>query len=218
MPPTTEDLLAKGKQAATSGQKDMAREFLTRVVQQEPQNEDAWLWLSGVANTLPMMRGCLERVLAINPNNSQAREGMAWVQSREAQMRAAQGGTAAPGATGAKPLTDAFTAEEEGDHEEEPLAPAPPRVEGQEPLYPSAAMRLLLMSVEKVTGEKGVNAILRNAGLERYIGNYPPNEIVFNIPYSDYSRFALSLEQFYGRAAKAMQLRVGQEMFNYGLN
>ena len=62
-----------------------------------------------------------------------------------------------------------------------------------------------------------MNAILRNAGLERYISNYPPNEIVFNVPYSDYSALP-SMEEFYGRAAKAMQLRVGQEMFNYGLN
>src|SRR3954451_15249807 len=127
MPPTTEDLLAKGKQAATSGQKDMAREFLTRVVQQEPRNEDAWLWLSGVANTLPMMRGCLERVLSINPNNSQAREGLAWVQQREAQMRAAQaaaGQTAT--ATATRPVTESFTAEEEGEHEEEPILAPPP--------------------------------------------------------------------------------------------
>lgn len=218
MPPTTDDLLTKGKMAATSGQKDMARDFLTRVVQQDPRNEEAWLWLSGVANTLPMMKGCLERVLAINPNNGQAREGMAWVQAREAQMRAAQ--AAQPGgaatATATRAVTDTFTAEEEGEDEEEPLAPAP--VPGKEPMYPSAGMHVLLHSVEKVTGEKGVNAILRNAGLERYVNNFPPNEFVYNIPYSDYSAFARSMEEFYGRAAKAMQLRVGQEMFNYGLN
>src|SRR3954451_727600 len=113
MPPTTEYLLAKGKEAATSGQKDMAREFLTRVVQQEPGNEEAWLWLSGVANTLPMMKGCLERVLRINPNNGQAREGMAWVQAREAQMRAAQAAQAAQAgatarATATAPVTETF--------------------------------------------------------------------------------------------------------------
>jgi hypothetical protein len=169
-----DDLLAKGKQAATSGQKDMARDFLTRAVQQDPGNEDAWLWLSGVANTLPMMRGCLERVLTINPHNEQAKQGLAWVQAREAQMRAAQaaqaaqaalaaGGTAPPAA--AHPLGETFTAEEEGEHVEEALAPAP--VPGQEPMYPSAGMHVLLHSVEKVTGEKGVNAILRNAGMGR---------------------------------------------------
>ncbi len=218
MASVVDDLLAKGKQAATSGQKDMARDFLTRAVQQDPGNEDAWLWLSGVANTLPMMRGCLERVLAINPNNEQAKQGLAWVQAREAQMRAAQAAHAAPAgaAAPAHPLGETFTAEEEGEHVEEALAPAP--VPGQEPMYPSAGMHVLLHSVEKVTGEKGVNAILRNAGMSQYVGNFPPNEFVYNIPYSDYSAFCRSMEEFYGRAARAMQMRVGQEMFSYGLN
>lgn len=212
-----DDLLAKGKQAATSGQKDMARDFLTRAVKQEPGNEDAWLWLSGVANTLPMMRGCLERVLAINPNNEQAKQGMAWVQTREAQMRATHAAAAGGSATApARALGETFTAEEEGEQPEEALAPAP--VPGQEPMYPSAGMYTLLHAVEKVTGEKGVNAILRNAGMGAYVGNFPPNEFLFNIPYHDYSAFCRSLEEFYGRAAKAMQLRVGQEMFDYGLN
>jgi predicted hydrocarbon binding protein len=221
VPPTMEDLMARGKMAATSGQKDLAREYLARVVQQDPRNEEAWLWLSGVANTLPMMRGCLERVLAINPNNGQAREGIAWVQQREAQMQAAQAAQHAVSGNGApaahRPVSETFSAEEEGEHEEEPIL-APPTVEGQEPMYASAAMHVLLHAVEKVTGEKGVNAILRNAGLERYINNYPPNEFIYDIPYSTYSAFCRSMEEFYGRAAKAMQLRVGQELFAYGLN
>ena len=220
MPPTIDDLLVRGKQAAMSGQKDLAREYLTRVVQADPRNEDAWVWLSGVANTLPMMRGCLERVLALNPANGQAREGLAWVQAREAQMHAAQAAQAAATGAVARPtaVSETFSAAEEGEHEDEEPILAPMLVEGQEPMYPSAAMRLLLKAVENVTGEKGVNAILRSAGLERYIGNYPPNEIVFNIPYSEYSAFGRALEEFYGRAAKAMQLKVGKELFDYGLN
>ena len=90
MPATAEELLAKGKTAAISGQKDLAREYLGRVVQLEPHSEEAWLWLSGVANNLPMMKSCLERVLVINPHNQQAREGMNWVRGREAQMAAAR--------------------------------------------------------------------------------------------------------------------------------
>ncbi|HET7080071.1 MAG TPA: hypothetical protein VFM49_21770 [Chloroflexia bacterium] len=231
MPSTAEELLAKGKTAATSGQKDLAREYLGRVVQLEPQHEEAWLWLSGVANNLPMMKSCLERVLAINPHNQQALEGMNWVRGREAQMAAARAAAApAPvpataGAAAAAPAraggpahpAEAFTAEEEGEHEEAPIA-TPTFNEGEEPQYPSAGMRLLIMAVERVTGEKGVNAMLRSAGLEQYVGNYPPNVIEFNIPYSQYSAFGKAMEDFYGRAAKSMQLRVGQELFNYGIN
>src|SRR5437763_11066294 len=113
---TADDLLAKGKQAATSGQKDLAREYLGRVVQADPRNEEAWLWLSGVANSLPMMKTCLERVLTLNPNNAQAREGMAWVQQREQQMAARPATTlGSEGAAAAAAPADTFTPEEEGE-------------------------------------------------------------------------------------------------------
>jgi predicted hydrocarbon binding protein len=213
---TVDELLAKGKMAATSGQKDLAREYLGRAVQLDPRNEDAWLWLSGVSNNLPMMKTCLERVLALNPRNTQALEGMNWVRQREMQVAAAR--AAAPSAVAVAPAPhDAFTAEEEGEHDEEPIA-TPTFHEGEEPKYPSAGMRLLLLAVEKVTGEKGVNAMLRAAHLEQYVNNYPPNVIIFDIPYSQYSAFGRAMEEFYGRAAKSMQIKVGQELFNYGVN
>ncbi|HMA33139.1 MAG TPA: hypothetical protein VKY74_01565 [Chloroflexia bacterium] len=217
MPSTAEELLTKGKMAATSGQKDLAREYLGRVVQLEPQHEEAWLWLSGVANNLPMMKTCLERVLALNPQNTQAQEGMNWVRQKEAQIAAARAAAApAAGPAPAPAAHETFTAEEEGEHEEPPIA-TPTFHEGEEPKYPSAGMRLLIMAVERVTGEKGVNAMLRSAGLEQYVGNYPTNVIEFTIPYSQYSAFGKAMEDFYGRAAKSMQLRVGQELFNYGI-
>jgi predicted hydrocarbon binding protein len=217
---TVDELLVKGKTAATSGQKDLAREYLGRVVQAEPQNEEAWLWLSGVANNLPMMKTCLERVLAINPNNTQAQEGMNWVRNREAQIVAAQPPVAAatPTAAPAAPAGETFSAEEEGEHPDDEPIHTPTFHEGEEPKYPAAGMRLLIMAVERVTGEKGVSAMLRSAGLEKYVGNYPPNEIVFNIPYSEYSAFGKAMEDFYGRAAKSMQIRVGHELIKYGLN
>lgn len=225
---TVDELLVKGKTAATSGQKDLAREYLGRVVQLDPQNEDAWLWLSGVANNLPMMKTCLEKVLALNPQNSQAQEGMNWVRQRESQIavaRAAAAPVAAPSGNGAAappapapaaPAGETFSAEEEGESQETPII-APSYNEGDEPQYPSAGMRLLLMAVETVTGEKGVNAMLRSAHLDHFIGNYPPNVIEFNIPFSQYSAFGKAMEDFYGRAAKSMQIKVGQELFSYGI-
>src|SRR3954451_21783894 len=137
--------------AATAGQKDMAREYLGRAVQLDPRNEDAWLWLSGVANNLPMMKMCLERVLALNPHNTQAQEGMNWVRQRESQMMAARAAAAPQTATQVAAPVEAFTAEEEGEHDDAPIA-TPTFHEGEEPKYPSAGMRLLLMAVEKVTG------------------------------------------------------------------
>ena len=46
--PSIGDLLARGKQAAMMGQRDLARELLAYVVYLEPVNADGWLWLSGV--------------------------------------------------------------------------------------------------------------------------------------------------------------------------
>ncbi len=226
------DLLNKGKLAATSGQKDLAREALQRVVEMEPNNEEAWLWLSGVASNLTAVKQALQHVLALNANNQQAKEGMAWVQRREEQIRAMQAGSAAPAtviptATPTQPaanmpLNETFTAEEEGDlaaeeKQDEPVI-APKLEAGAEPLYPNAGLNLLLRSVEKVTGEKGVNALLNTSGLHKYVNNYPPNDMRFIIPYSEYSAFGRAMEDFYGRTTKALQLKVGREIFNYGLN
>ncbi len=245
---TTSELLAKGKLAATSGQKDIAREALGRVIEMEPNNEEAWLWLSGVASSLTQMRAALDKVLSINPNNQQAREGLAWVTTREAQMRAGMAAQAAQAAQAAHmaatsaaapaeasanapvaavlthssnlPISDTFTTEEEGEDEQEDETPiiAPKLEAGATPLYPNAGLRLLLLSVEKVTGEKGVNALLNASGLHKYVSNFPPNDMRFVISYEDYSSVGKAMEDFYGRTTKALQLKVGSEIFLYGLN
>jgi len=213
---TISELLAQGKQAAISGQKELARDCLSRVVELDPQHEEGWLWLSGVANNLPMMKSCLERVLRINPENAQALEGMNWVRRREAAI-AAQAAAQPAEPVGPAAVEEVFTSEEEGALTEPPFA-TPTFPAGEEPRYPSAGMRLLILAVERVTGEKGVNAMLRRAGLDHYVGHYPPNVIEFNIPYSEYSAFGKAMEDFYGRAAQSMQMRVGHELFNYGVN
>ena len=40
-----------------------------------------------------------------------------------------------------------------------------------------AYMRWALMAAEEVIGEKGLAVVLRDAGLERFIDNYPPEEV-----------------------------------------
>lgn len=70
------ELLSQGIAALKSGQKAKARNLLEQVVQQDEQNESAWLWLSGAVSTDEERRTCLENVLAINPNNGVARRGL----------------------------------------------------------------------------------------------------------------------------------------------
>jgi Tfp pilus assembly protein PilF len=74
--------LYDGVMALLEGDKDTARDMLLQVVEVEEHNEEAWLWLSGAVDDLEDQQVALENVLAINPNNAAAREGLAWVQQQ----------------------------------------------------------------------------------------------------------------------------------------
>ena len=46
---------------------------------------------------------------------------------------------------------------------------------------PSAALRLLFLSIEEVMGTDGIKAILNGAKLSHYINNYPENTIAYGV-------------------------------------
>lgn len=73
---TINELLQEGIRAAKGGQVEKARQILKRVIEQEPHNEVAWLWLSGVIETDEQRMTCLENVLAINPDHQAAQRGL----------------------------------------------------------------------------------------------------------------------------------------------
>ncbi|MFZ0546584.1 MAG: hypothetical protein WAM60_14150 [Candidatus Promineifilaceae bacterium] len=77
-------LLIEGIQAAQQGEKDRARTLLLRVIEQDEKNERAWLWLSGVVESDEDRRICLENVLAINPDNLPAQQGLAQLREKGA--------------------------------------------------------------------------------------------------------------------------------------
>ncbi|MFL5735557.1 MAG: VWA domain-containing protein [Chloroflexia bacterium] len=62
-------LLQKGLAAANAGDKERAKALLHRASELDPDNEAVWLWLASVHTDLPVVGHCLERALAINPNN-----------------------------------------------------------------------------------------------------------------------------------------------------
>ncbi|MCL4271862.1 MAG: hypothetical protein KJZ72_20050, partial [Anaerolineales bacterium] len=65
------DKLQQAITAIKSGQKQVGQQLLARVIQEEPNNEVAWLWMSAVVDE--DKRGyCIEHALKINPNNLQA--------------------------------------------------------------------------------------------------------------------------------------------------
>jgi len=66
-------------------------------------------------------------------------------------------------------------------------------------------------------GANGLHAVLRSSGLERFVGNLPPNDMQPSIKTSDYARLNQAIEAFYGRAAKGMLRRIGKASFQYGV-
>jgi twitching motility two-component system response regulator PilG len=69
-------LLKDGIAAAKAGDKPRALGMLREVVDMEPRNELAWLWLGGVAETPHDAVEALEQVLLINPANERAKAGL----------------------------------------------------------------------------------------------------------------------------------------------
>ncbi len=82
--------LQLGVSAARSGKKPRARALLRLVASAEPNNELAWMWLANVAETPADAAACLERVLAINPDNALARSTLERLRAAAA-VRASRG-------------------------------------------------------------------------------------------------------------------------------
>src|SRR5262245_51233660 len=72
----------RGIMAARGGDRPGARDALERALEIDPQDEEAWLWLSAVQDDPRRALGCLERVLAINPQNERAVAGTAALRAR----------------------------------------------------------------------------------------------------------------------------------------
>ena len=79
--------MARGIAAAKAGDKEEARSILTGVLHRDADNEQAWLWLGAVVNSPRETMICLKRVLAINPDNQQAKEGIKWASAKLAQAK-----------------------------------------------------------------------------------------------------------------------------------
>ncbi len=76
----TRQWLVQGIDRAKAGQRESARELLLRVVERDEHNARAWLWLSGVVDSVQDRRVALQNVLAIEPDNALARAGLDWLE------------------------------------------------------------------------------------------------------------------------------------------
>ena len=81
----------------------------------------------------------------------------------------------------------------------------------------NALVRQALTAAQEVMGEKGLNAVLNASGLEKFIGNFPPDDLNPAIATSQYARFNAAIEEFYGRGGRGMLKRIGKASFEYAV-
>jgi V4R domain-containing protein len=81
----------------------------------------------------------------------------------------------------------------------------------------NALVRQALTSMQEVMGENGLNAILRSSGLEKFVGNLPPNDLAPGIQAAQYARLNQAIEDFYGRGGRGMLRRIGKASFQYAV-
>lgn len=71
------DTLEQAIAAIKAGDKNTGGQLLNQVLQTDPQNETAWLWMTTVVGSDEERRKILEHVLSINPDNEIAQNSLA---------------------------------------------------------------------------------------------------------------------------------------------
>ena len=82
-PAAAADFVAWGRQAARTGDQLVAYRLLIQAVRLDPGCEEGWLWLAGTCEHRDETIRCLQRVLAINPENVWARRGLDELQAED---------------------------------------------------------------------------------------------------------------------------------------
>ena len=71
-----EPIFQEAQDAAMRGQRERARDLLTRLLRTEKDNPELWLLMSSVVDSSKERIYCLQSVLRIDPNNISARQGL----------------------------------------------------------------------------------------------------------------------------------------------
>ena len=91
-------------------------------------------------------------------------------------------------------------------------------IEGQKYFYPNRWARIILTSAEEIVGAKGVTALLNMAGLQKYINNYPPDNMNKDFSFTEIGKLQQAFWDMYGpRGARVFAIRAGRQSFKDGL-
>jgi predicted hydrocarbon binding protein len=86
-------------------------------------------------------------------------------------------------------------------------------------LLVDAYMRWALMAAEEVIGKNGLTVVLRQSGLDQLINNYPPEQLKAStgMTLAHYAALNAGLQNFFGRSARSMTLRIGRQTARYSI-
>src|SRR4026208_1973296 len=89
--------------------------------------------------------------------------------------------------------------------------------DNHDPMIVNALVRQALTSAQEVMGENGLTTVLKTSGLERFVGNFPPDNLDPSINASQYAQLNEAIEAFYGRGGRGMLRRIGKASFQYAV-
>jgi hypothetical protein len=69
-------LLEQAASYIKAGYTEKGKQLLIEVIKYDPNDENAWLWMSRCVRTVDQKRECFDRVIKINPQNPHALEGL----------------------------------------------------------------------------------------------------------------------------------------------
>jgi predicted Zn-dependent protease len=80
------ELLVEGARLVSQGKRQEGRDLLMKYLEQDENNEEGWLWLSGAVDDPADMETALENCLSINPQNERAIQGKRWVEAYKKRL------------------------------------------------------------------------------------------------------------------------------------
>jgi tetratricopeptide (TPR) repeat protein len=150
----THALFAQATIALKAKRTDEARKLLAEVIRLNPRHEDAWLALASVLTDMRQAIDCLNRVLAINPNNATAQEWLVFAQQEMARQEVIKEMAAEPTASAALPP------QPDGSDEPRPV-----------PRLGEYLLDYKFISQEQLTAALAAQSAAVNAGFARRLGD-----------------------------------------------
>ncbi len=156
--PELEALMEQAIAHVNSGDLEQGRAMLERVLEEDPRNDQAWVWLSGCVEGEMQRRICLQQALKANPENQAALDGMKLLEGElvqasdvppsllESRLSAmGMGGRPAPSSPDAvaapPPAPDSTTVSPDASEPSEVAAEAPPTELAEEQEFVETGVR-----------------------------------------------------------------------------